>query len=163
MLQPCPHLKPDNLPMPPPPSPRPVRPLSPTEQAFLDELFELRLQAADFDHRGHLRAGWLLLRAHALPQAIELCCDGIQALARHLGAADKYHRTVTEALLRLMAAGGAAGQSWSELEQSQPLLFSDARALLARHYSSAQLARPEARIRFLPPDLQPLPEVDLLR
>jgi hypothetical protein len=128
-----------------------------TDEDFLAAFLSAQLAAADFDHRGHLRAAWLLLQRYPAEVAIERCCSGIAALAARFGAAEKFHRTITEALVRLMAAGGAAALSWPAFEQANAPLFSDARALLARHYSPALLASSEARQRFLPADLLPLP------
>jgi hypothetical protein len=130
-----------------------------TDQAFLADFLAARLDKADFNHHGHLRAAWLLLQRLPLDEAIEQACSGIQRLASALGAADKFHRTRTEALVRLMAHAGAAdrAQAWDEFLQRQPLLLRDARALLARHYSPALLDSPAARLHFLAPDLQALP------
>lgn len=129
------------------------------DEAFLAAFLAARLGRADFDHRGHLRAAWLLLQRHPVDEAVEAACAGIQRLATALGATDKYHRTRTEALVRLMAHGGAADRSrgFEALLRSAPELVADARGLLARHYSPARLDTPEARERFLAPDRLPLP------
>ena len=80
-------------------------------------------------------------------------------LAAHLGVPGKYHRTLTEALVRLMAASGAASPalSWEAFRVANPQLMEDARSLLARHYSDALLASSEARAVFVAPDRLPLP------
>jgi hypothetical protein len=131
-----------------------------TDPAFLADFLAARLDKADFNHRGHLRAAWLLLQRLPLDAAVEQACGGIQRLAAALGAADKFHRTRTEALVRLMAQAGAADPTlaWEAFLQQQPLLLRDARALLARHYSPALLDSPEARLHFVAPDLQALPD-----
>jgi len=130
-----------------------------TDDAFLAALTDCSLPAADFGHREHLRLAWLHLRRAPLDAAIEACCADIARFATHHGATGKFHRTVTEALLRLMAQGGAADLTldWPGFQQRNATLLADARGLLARHYSPTLLASPEARRRFLPPDLLPLP------
>ena len=128
-----------------------------SDEDFLAAFLATRLDAADFDHRGHLRAAWLLLQHHPLELAVEQCCTGIAALATRFGATSKYHRTTTEALVRLMDASGAATLAWPEFQRANPGFFSDARALLARHYSPELLASADARQRFLLPDRLPLP------
>lgn len=123
---------------------------------FLAQFLAADLPAAGFDHRGHLRAAWLVLQRAPLPEAIETVCSGIARLAARLGVPDKYHRTLTEALVRAMAAGGAAqpGESFETFLNRHPDLLHAARSVLARHYSAACLAQPEAKHRWVPPDVQ---------
>lgn len=132
-----------------------TRPLS--DDQFLDAFLAARLDRSQFDHRGHLRAAWLLLRRQPLPEAIETACRGIEALARQFGAPGKFHRTRTEALMRLMAPAVAGADDWPQFLQREAALVSDARALLARHYSAARLDSDDARLGFVAPDLAPLP------
>lgn len=135
--------------------------LSPTlpDEAFLAAFLEARLAPADFNHRGHLRAAWLLLQRCPLEQAVADTCDGIARLAARLGAPDKYHRTLTEALVRLMAHGGASDPAldWEGFLAANAPLVRDARGVLAQYYQPETLASADARQRFLPPDRQPLP------
>ncbi len=130
-----------------------------SDEAFLAAFLESRLDKADFDHRGHLRAAWLLLQRQPLEQAVESTCDGIRRLAAALGVPGKYHRTATEALVRLMAQAGAAerGLGFEAFLASAPQLVADARGLLARHYSPERLALAAAREGFVEPDLLALP------
>ncbi|MBX3604895.1 MAG: hypothetical protein KF788_06475 [Piscinibacter sp.] len=129
------------------------------DETFLAAVTGCRLPASEFGHLQHLRLGWLRLRQAPPDAAIERTCADIARFAAHHGADGKFHRTVTEALLRLMAHGGAAEPAldWPGFLQRNPALRDDARGLLARHYSPTLLASPEARRRFLPPDLLPLP------
>jgi len=86
-------------------------------------------------------------------------CDGIARLAARLGVPGKYHRTLTEALVRLMAARGGADPAigWDAFLSANADLVCDARGLLARHYSDSLLSAPAARRCFVPPDRLPLP------
>lgn len=126
---------------------------------WLAAFLAAELAAADFDHAGHLRAAGLLLQRHPLPEALPLYLAGLRGLAARLGVPGKVHATVTEALLRLMAAAGAGtpGQPWTLCLQREPALHRDARALLARHYSAKRLDSAAARQHFVPPDRLPLP------
>jgi hypothetical protein len=85
-----------------------------------------------------------LSRAVSADEAVEQTCATIHAYAAYLGAAGKFHATVTAALVRLLHARG-------------PAALADARAVLARHYSAGILDSAAARATFLPPDLEPLP------
>lgn len=113
-----------------------------TDEQFLTQFAALTLDPAEFGHAGHLRLAALALQAHDVDSAVARICAGIRAYATHLGAPAKFHWTVTEALVRLLAAGRLDG---------------DARDLLARHYSQALLASAAARAAFVAPDLAPLP------
>lgn len=114
------------------------------DQTFASSLETCTLPPEHFNHAGHLRLACIYLSRHPLEEAIAHTCATIRTYAAHLGAADKYHATTTVALVRLLHAHG-------------PAALSDARALLALHYSTAQLAAPGARTAFVPPDLAPLP------
>lgn len=129
------------------------------DNTFLAAFLDSSLAPADFKHQGHLRAAWLLLHRLPLEQAVADTCDGIARLAARLGAPDKYHRTLTEALVRLMAAGGGAdpARGWDAFLSANADLVRDARGVLAQYYRAETLDSAEARQRFLPPDRQPLP------
>jgi hypothetical protein len=131
--------------------------LSRTDRELIDAFLACRLDAAQFDHRGHLRIAWLMLRHHPLERAIEEICNGIARLAAHLGAPDKYHRTLSEALVRLMAHGGAASLGWEAFLSANPELVTDVRGSVARYYSAELLSSAHARATFVYPDRQPLP------
>jgi hypothetical protein len=136
-----------------------------SDDDFLAAFLDCSIPPGAFDHRGHLRVAWLLLQRHPLDEAVERVCDGIARLAAHLGVPGKYHRTLTEALVRLMAHGGAASAElgWEEFLRANPALVSDARGLLARHYTPERLESAEARARFVPPDRLPLPACPVRR
>ena len=114
------------------------------DQTFLSSLESCTLPPEHFNHAGHLRLACIYLARHPLDEAIARTCAAIRAYAAHLGAADKFHATITVALVRLLHAHG-------------PAALADARAVLALHYSPALLDTAAARAAFLPPDLAPLP------
>lgn len=114
------------------------------DEHFLSGLEACTLPSEHFNHAGHLRLACLYLARHPLDEAIERTCATIRAYATHLGAANKYHATITIALVRLLHAHG-------------PAALIDARALLALHYTEAMLASSAAQTAFVPPDLAPLP------
>lgn len=136
-----------------------IDPNTMSDDEFLAAFLDCSMPPAGFDHRGHVRAAWLLLRRHPLEEAVAQTCTGIERLAAHLGVPGKYHRTLSEALVRLMAAAGAArpGLAWDDFLHANPALMDDARGLLAQHYSAERLALPPARERFVAPDRLPLP------
>jgi N-formylglutamate deformylase len=127
--------------------------------ALLAAFLDCSLPADQFNHRTHLRVAWLLLERYPLEEAVERICGGIQRYATHLGAAEKYHPTLSEALARLMAHGGAgtSSVSWEHFLATNAELLSDVRGTVAKYYSPERLASPEAKRHFVPPDRRPLP------
>jgi hypothetical protein len=131
-----------------------------SDDEFLTAFLDCRLDAKCFDHRAHVRLAWLVLNRYPLEAAVERICSGISRFAAHLGATQKYSRTMSEALVRLMAHGGAGTpeMTWDEFTRANSWLVSDIRGMLARHYSPERLDSLEARQRFVAPDRLPLPE-----
>jgi hypothetical protein len=134
-------------------------PTSMSDDEFLGRFLDSTIPAAGFDHRGHLRAAWLLLQRRPLEEAVAATCDAIARLAARLDVPAKYNHTLTEALVRLMAHRGGADRTlgWQDFVARNADLVRDARGLLARHYSEDLLHSPGARERFIAPDRLPLP------
>lgn len=128
-----------------------------------DELFtrftDLTLPRELFDHRSHLRFTWIVIQRCPLPEAVARVCGGIRAFATHVGAPGKYHATLTEALVRVMDARGAAarGRTFEGFLADNPDLVGDARAVVLRYYGEALLDSPAARAAFVAPDRERLP------
>lgn len=134
------------------------------DTSLLERFQRRELGPGHFDHRGHLRLAWLHLQRYPLPEAIARVCVGIRELAARFGAAEKYHHTVTEALLRIMAVRlraqigdngkhrSAADLSFADFLAANPDLLSDTRGVLATYYSEACLHSPPARSGWVEPD-----------
>jgi len=131
-----------------------------SDDEFLHAFHTCTLEAAQFDHHAHVRIAWILARRCPLPDAIEQVCVGIQCLATHFGAPEKFNRTMTEALVRWIAHGARADCDFEAFAATHPQLFTDVRGLLARHYSPERLTSLEAKRMFVVPDREPLPHVD---
>ena len=136
-----------------------IDPKDMSDEQFLAAFLDSSMPPSGFDHLGHLRATWLLLQRRPLETAVEETCDAIARLAARLGVPGKYNRTLSEALVRLMAHGGGADPalSWAGFLAANAELKDDALGVLARHYSDQTLTSPAARERFVPPDRSPLP------
>lgn len=130
-----------------------------SDDDFLSGFAACTLPPEAFSHLGHLRIAWIHLQRFPLTEAVDRICDGIDAFARHLGVPDKYNRTLSEALVLLMAAGGGADRrlAWRAFLDRNPDLVDDAQAVLDRHYSPEVLTGVVARRRFVVPDRKPLP------
>ena len=127
-----------------------------SNDSFLAAFLEDRLAPAAFTHREHVRAAWLLLQHMPPDRAAGRMCDALVVMTRRCGAPEKFHRTVTEAFVRLVA-GRSGAASWEAFIAANGDLLLDGRRVLARYYSDALLNSTVARERFVPPDLEPLP------
>jgi hypothetical protein len=77
--------------------------MSPEDQQFVTEFENLYLETAQFNHRGHLRLSWLYLGHFEFPVSHAKLQSGIRRYAGSLGAAKKYHRTMTYAFTCIVA------------------------------------------------------------
>jgi len=120
--------------------------------------------AAAFTHQAHLAVALAYLERYGLQAATSRMRQGLLAfLRRALGddaaAQVRYRETITVFWLRLLAAALAGTDARRPLhERVNALLvrYRDA-TVIRRYYSEARLYAPEARDRFLEPDLRPLP------
>ncbi len=125
---------------------------------FIDKFESQTLDPTDFNHAGHLRLAWLYLRRYDLETAIALISRGITAYADSLGAADKYHVTITDAMMRIVSARmqGAQDKNWRSFLHRNADLAEDAVAVLCQYFSRDRLFSDEARLSLLAPDIKPI-------
>jgi hypothetical protein len=122
-----------------------------SDDDFLEAFRTARLPLIEFDHRAHVRAGYLTVSRHGLGLAIEHFGKDLRAFAAAHGKAGLYHETITVAFLALIneriVIGGDGG--WEAFAAAYPdLLMRDS---LAPFYAPEELASAEARRVFLLP------------
>lgn len=113
----------------------------------------------EFTHRNHLRAAWLYLAQAPLPEAAMKCSLSIQRYANSINAPEKFHLTLTLALMHIIAAERASkpADDWESFLAQCPHLLADAKQIVSRHYSDEIMNSEKARKTFVPPDREPLP------
>ena len=128
------------------------------DQAFLSRFENQTLDQGSFNHLGHLRLAWLYLERHDVETAIRRTCAGIENYATSKGATTKFHLTITNALVRLIAVRMQSMQdrSWPAFVAQNRDLVEDAMSVLGRHFSKNRLFSEQARITLVEPDLLPL-------
>lgn len=129
-----------------------------TDQDFREAFESLRIPNEMFQHREHIRLAWIYSRHYPQEQALARMVQGIQAFAKHHGAASKYHHTVTVAWMRLVwhdARPAPPAQDFNTFAAAHPHLFHP--RLLEYYYSKARLQSDAARHDWFEPDLRPLP------
>ncbi|MBV9609285.1 MAG: hypothetical protein JO187_06990, partial [Acidobacteria bacterium] len=99
-----------------------------------------------FTHVDHIRLAWIYLRRYGAETAAERIRTTIQRFAHSLGQDDKYHETITQGWLRLVAAAARLTPELTSfdkfIEKHGWLLDRDA---LKVFYTPERLASEEAK------------------
>lgn len=116
-----------------------------TDAEFLSALDDGTFPRDLMDHRAHLRLA-LLYRGD--PQGAR---DLLVKYVQHIGGMVRYNETLTQFWLRAVSL-----HDEESVDALMKTPLSDVN-LPFRHYSPERLWSDEARTKFLPPDLRPLP------
>lgn len=110
-----------------------------------------------FGHYEHLRAAWLVIERHGPELAAEIVGGKLKAMAIAKGVAPLYNETMTRFWIRLLAhvRDSLPAASVDEAVGHVPMLLD--KHLAQRHWSRTAMFGPEARERWVEPDLRPLP------
>ena len=133
--------------------------LSADDQRFREDFEAGRVAPADFNHRAHVRIAYIYLAQNAPEAAIELMRSALRDFLRHHGIApEKYHETLTRAWILavryFMGRAAPAASADAFIDANPELLDSK---IMMTHYSAELIFSPEARARFVAPDIQPIP------
>lgn len=129
--------------------------LHPTEKTLLEAFERGTLDPATFDHRRHVHVAWAVLRRRPFVEALQWYRAGLLRLVEKAGAPEKYHETVTCAMMTLIHERMARGESetWEGFVAANPDLFKGSgKGPLGRYYEPETLASPLARSVFVLPD-----------
>ncbi|MCX4027199.1 hypothetical protein [Spartinivicinus marinus] len=125
-----------------------------SDQDFIEQFEQQTLPTEYFNHVGHLRLAWLYLQQYELNAAINKTTTGIQAYANHLGVKDKFHHTITEALVHIIHHRTLAivDSNFSDFLLANQDLVNNAKDVLGQYYSASVLFSAEAKKLFVEPD-----------
>lgn len=136
-----------------------------TDTKLLAAFETCTLPRSEWTHRAHVRVAFLYLRQLPFDEALKRTRERIQAFNRFHqvaeGPTEGYNETTTSAFLTLIDAtmrayGNVLPTPDSEAFcQTHPQLLSP--QVLRLFYSPAQRLHPDAKTRFVEPDLAPLP------
>jgi hypothetical protein len=136
--------------------------LSSDDRQFRADFEACRVRPDDFDHWAHVRLAYVYLAEHDPETALELMRSALLTFIQHHAIpAAKYHETLTRAWIlavRHFMATSPAADSAASFIASNPRLL-DSRIMLT-HYSTEVLFSPEARARFVEPNLELIPRHD---
>lgn len=125
---------------------------------FLTQFRNKTLNPVHFNHVGHLRLSWLYLTHHDLETAVEGVCSGIKAYAESLGASTKFHITITDSLVRIMAKrlDVMVNKDWQSFLDQNRDMVDNAVSVLLQYFSRELLFSEAARTTLVKPDVQPI-------
>ena len=129
-----------------------------TDSEFCEAFEALKIPNELFHHREHIRLAWIYYCKLSQKEALLQVEKGIRVFAKHHGAAEKYHHTITLAWMRLVwhaARHAPNARDFQTFTAAHPELFRAER--LEDYYSPAQLKSDAARRDWIEPDLRPLP------
>lgn len=128
------------------------------DQTFIARFESQTLNPAHFTHVGHLRLAWLYLSRNDLDRALALVSSGIKAYAESQGAFEKFHLTITDALVRIIDCRMRAmkAKDWLSFLKENQDLVEDAQSILLEHFSRDSLFSDQARTSLVAPDRKPL-------
>ena len=128
------------------------------ERDFIAQVEQCTIAHEAFRHTEHIHLAWLYLRALPFDAAAARIGTTLRRLATHHGVPERYHETLTVAFMYLVRHHLRQDEPFEDFRTRMSLLFDDARGLIARHYSTALIEGADARARFVPPDIAPLPQ-----
>ncbi len=128
-----------------------------TEEQRLLHLFDTGELPPDwFSHENHVKLAWLCLREADAPAAMTRVKANLRRLVAKLGREEKYHETITCALIALtaerMARMGEEAGDWRRFKSANRDLFQDWRSCLDGYYRPETLSSELARRAFVLPD-----------
>ena len=133
-----------------------------THYDFTDEQFEQQFKSCTlspslFNHEAHLRLAWIHVTKHGVEQAIENICIQLVNFVAHIGATDKYNKTLTIAATRAVNhfVSKSTSSTFPEFINEFPRLKNNFKELMASHYQVDIFNLPLAKIEYVEPDLVP--------
>jgi hypothetical protein len=113
------------------------------------------IDPATFSHEAHVHVAWSYLQAYPLAEAIAKFTAALRSLTDRLGAAMKYHETISWFFMIAIADRGAAGCRWETFRTRNCDLIENGGGLLRQHYSETCLSSEKAKRQFVLPDRAP--------
>lgn len=133
-----------------------------TDQQFLSAFLSCTLPPEEWTHRAHVRAAVLIASTNSWNDAVHEMRSRIQAYNAATDTPEElergYHETMTLAFMRLIYAAYLKDGHFATADafmQLHPELIE--KKILLQYYSRERIVTWDAKQRFVPPDIQPLP------
>jgi hypothetical protein len=135
---------------------------SAADRTFRSDFEASRVTPAQFDHRAHVRLAYVYLTEGDVDTATGAMRAALLAFLERNGIdPGKYHETLTRSWIlavRHFMDRAPAAASADAFIAANPMLL-DSKIMLT-HYSASVLFSPDARARFVEPDLEAIPRHD---
>jgi len=128
------------------------------DQVFVGDFEACRYPKEHFRHADHIRLAWIYLRQHEYPVAEDRMRRSIHQFARQVGAAHKYHETITIAWMRLVRTASQFSsriETFEEFVRAHEWLLN--KEAIFEFYSPERIKSESARTGWVEPDLKPIP------
>jgi hypothetical protein len=122
----------------------------PMTDAELVQAFE-STKLDEFPHASHVRVAWYYLTRDPILIALPRFKAALQRFAASKGKPERYHETITIALLLLIADRRRDGESWAMFAARNPDLLQWPCPALTELYPAERLDSPRAREVFVLP------------
>lgn len=128
-----------------------------SDSELIEQLENCTLNPTIFNHEAHLRLAWIHINTFGLEQAKENIQRQLQNFVEHLGATDKYHKTLTivaiEAVNHFMKKSQSS--TFKDFIIEFPQLKDNFKGLINSHYSFDIFNSTTAKNEYLKPDIHP--------
>ena len=123
------------------------------------ELTRILDRGDGFGHGEHLELAWTLLGRLPAPAASAAIHELLRHLAATHGMPERFHATLTEAWIHVVARHRQLdpGRSFEEFLELHPMLLDQ--RLMSHHYGADLLAEDASRRTWVEPDIRPLPSL----
>jgi hypothetical protein len=148
-----------------------------TDDEFLAAIEECTIARKEWTHEAHVRMAWLYLtRILSDADVFDRVRSGIKKLNLTFvrrqqmscmrqpvktpdpRGLDGYHETITVAFVTVIASRIVPGEDFATFRDRNPDLFDRTFPALLKHYSPERLFSSPAKMEFIEPDREPLPE-----
>ena len=128
-----------------------------SDYEFSQQFEKCTLDPAVFNHEAHVRLAWIQINNNGLEKAIENIQRQLQQFVNHVGANDKYHRTLTIAAIQAVNhfIKQSNSSNFKDFIKEFPELKYDFKNLINSHYSFDIFKSLKAKSEYLEPDLVP--------
>jgi len=132
------------------------------DQTFRMDFEAFKFPPGEFNHRVHIRLAYVYLSAYDTDTAHQLMRSALLSFLEHHGVnVSKYHETITRAWImavrHFMENTSSSASAEIFIEKNPRMLDSK---IMMTHYSAEVLFSDEARAKFVPPNLDPIPEYE---
>lgn len=127
-----------------------------SDHEFEEQFKSCRLNLDLFSHEAHIRLAWIHINKYGIDQAINNICELLMNYVSHLGARNKFNKTLTVAAVRAVYHFmlKANFSTFETFINKYPRLKYNFKELIATHYA-IDIFSESAKKEYMEPDLLP--------